>query len=69
LGSSRHPRYIFSGFQVAPWQVHLCCVRADNNDVKEFADGLYEKLLTEKIEVIYDDRIVSAGVMFPMKTH
>ena len=49
---------------IAPWQVHLCCVRADNGQVKEFADILYDQLQLENIEVIYDDRIVSAGVMF-----
>jgi len=49
---------------IAPWQVHLCCVRADNEEVKAFADELYDRLLSEGIEVIYDDRVVSAGVMF-----
>jgi len=49
---------------IAPWQVHLCCVRADNEEVKAFADGLYENLQAEQIEVLYDDRAVSAGVMF-----
>jgi len=49
---------------VAPWQVHLCCVRADDEWVKSFADKLYDQLQSENIEVIYDDRIVSAGVMF-----
>lgn len=49
---------------VAPWQVHLCAVRADNADVKEYADKLYEDLQSKGVEVIYDDRTVSAGVMF-----
>ncbi|MCL2427060.1 MAG: proline--tRNA ligase [Oscillospiraceae bacterium] len=49
---------------IAPWQVHLCCVRADNEQVKEFADTLYDQLQSENIEVIYDDRLVSAGIMF-----
>ena len=49
---------------IAPWQVHLCCVRADDEQVKTFADKLYEQLQSENIEVIYDDRVVSAGVMF-----
>ncbi|MDE5604726.1 MAG: proline--tRNA ligase [Eubacterium sp.] len=49
---------------VAPWQVHLCAVRADNADVKEYADKLYEDLQNKGVEVIYDDRTVSAGVMF-----
>lgn len=29
---------------IAPWQVHLCAVRADNEEVRKFADDLYEKL-------------------------
>ena len=49
---------------IAPWQVHLCCMRADDMEAKAFADNLYEELLFENIEVIYDDRTVSAGVMF-----
>ncbi|MBP3704901.1 MAG: proline--tRNA ligase, partial [Clostridia bacterium] len=49
---------------IAPWQVHLCAVRADDPQVREYADALYEKLLARGVEVIYDDRSVSAGVMF-----
>lgn len=49
---------------IAPWQVHLCAVRADNPEVKAYADKLYADLLASGVEVIYDDRNVSAGVMF-----
>lgn len=49
---------------IAPWQVHLCCVRPDNEEVKAFADKLYEDLQRQGVEVLYDDRKVSAGVMF-----
>ena len=49
---------------VAPWQVQLCAMRADDPEVKAFADKLYQELLNRGIEVIYDDRQVSAGVMF-----
>lgn len=49
---------------VAPWQIHLCAVRSDNNEVKAYADKLYEELQDKGLEVIYDDRNVSAGVMF-----
>ena len=49
---------------VAPWQVHLCAMRADDPEVKYFADKLYDNLQKKGIEVIYDDRQVSAGVMF-----
>lgn len=49
---------------VAPWQIHLCAVRADAPGVKACADALYGKLQSNGIEVIYDDRPVSAGIMF-----
>ena len=49
---------------IAPWQLHLCAVRADQSAVKEAAEALYSALLKNGIEVLYDDRIVSAGVMF-----
>ena len=49
---------------IAPWQVHLCCVRADDPNVKKIADDLYEQLQNAGIEVIYDDRLVRPGVMF-----
>lgn len=49
---------------IAPWQVHICAVRADNEEVKKCADSLYENLQKKGVEVIFDDRSVSAGVMF-----
>lgn len=49
---------------IAPWQVHLCAVRPDDERVKSVADKLYEDLQNAGIEVIYDDRNVRAGVMF-----
>lgn len=49
---------------IAPWQVHLCAVRPDDERVKTAADKLYEDLQNAGVEVIYDDRNVRAGVMF-----
>lgn len=49
---------------IAPYQVHLCAVRPDNEEVKTLADKLYEDLQAKGVEVIYDDRNVSAGIMF-----
>jgi len=49
---------------IAPWQVHLCAMRADDPLVKENADRLYQQLQKAGVEVIYDDRTVSAGFMF-----
>lgn len=49
---------------IAPWQVHLCCMRVDQELCKTTADQLYTDLLAAGIEVIYDDRDVRAGNMF-----
>ena len=49
---------------IAPWQVEVCALRVDNPQVREAADNLYKALTDAGIEVIYDDRPVSAGVLF-----
>lgn len=49
---------------IAPWQVHICAVRPDSEKVRETADQLYSDLQARGVEVLYDDRSVSAGVMF-----
>ncbi len=49
---------------IAPWEVHLCCVRVDDAECHAYADRLYEELKKRRIEVIYDDREVRAGAMF-----
>ncbi|MDR0897654.1 MAG: proline--tRNA ligase [Oscillospiraceae bacterium] len=49
---------------IAPWQVHLCSLRADNEEVAEASQRVYDALTRRGIEVIWDDRPVSAGVMF-----
>lgn len=62
---SRHDDYgPIWPMSIAPWQVHLCCIRPDDPETKKTADELYEKLQRLNIEVIYDDRSVSTGVMF-----
>lgn len=47
---------------VAPWHIYLCPIRIDDENVKKTTEKLYEKLLAENFEVIYDDRNVSAGI-------
>ena len=49
---------------IAPWQVEICALRIDDAEVKATADALYESLKKLGVEVIYDDRNISAGVMF-----
>lgn len=49
---------------IAPWQVHLCSMRADNEQVVAVSQRIYDELTDKGVEVIWDDRSVSAGVMF-----
>ena len=49
---------------IAPWQVHLCALRVDDEATRKFADNLYDELQKNGVEVIYDDRKARPGVMF-----
>lgn len=49
---------------IAPWHVHLCSMRADNPEVAEISQKIYDELTARGVEVLWDDRPVSAGVMF-----
>ena len=50
---------------IAPWEVHLCCIRPDDAETKRVADELYDSLKKAKVDVIYDDRDgIRAGQMF-----
>ena len=49
---------------VAPFQAHLLSVRCQASNVKRFADKIYDNLQKAGIEVLYDDREVSAGEKF-----
>lgn len=49
--------------EVAPFDVHLLLLPSENIEVKEKADRLYEKL-SERMEVLYDDRDTRAGEKF-----
>jgi len=50
---------------IAPWEVHICCIRPDDEEAKRIADELYDELKKNHIDVIYDDREgVRAGQMF-----
>ena len=44
---------------VAPYHVHIVAAEAD-----EMADGLYERLVSVGVEVLYDDRRESLGAKF-----
>ena len=50
---------------IAPWEVQVCLLRADDAETKKVADELYENLQKKQVEVIYDDREgVRPGAMF-----
>lgn len=63
---ARHDEYgpVFP-MTIAPWEVHICCIRPDDEETKKAADRLYEELAKQKVEVLYDDREgVRGGQMF-----
>ena len=49
---------------IAPWQVEVCALNPNKGDVQEKGDALYQQLQDAGVEVLYDDRTVSAGSMF-----
>lgn len=50
---------------IAPFQVHLLVLGNDKDEsIAKKADDLYESLKSESIEVLYDDRSISAGKKF-----
>ena len=49
---------------IAPWEIEICALRADQAHVKEEANKLYKSLMDEGYEALFDDRTVSAGFMF-----
>jgi prolyl-tRNA synthetase len=49
---------------IAPYQVYLCPLRLENQDVAEAAEKVYQDLRNQNIEVLYDDRYDSPGVKF-----
>ncbi len=49
---------------IAPWQVHLVCVNPKRDEQREVAEKLYQQFSDSGVEVLYDDRSVSAGIKF-----
>ncbi len=49
---------------IAPWQVQICCLRADDEETKAASDKLYDEMQADKLEVLYDDRNIRPGAMF-----
>lgn len=50
---------------IAPWEIEICCLRADDEETRKTADELYRKMSESGMDVIYDDREgVRPGAMF-----
>jgi prolyl-tRNA synthetase len=49
---------------VAPFLVHLVALGGQNPEVKKFAEKLYEQLERVELEVLFDDRDLTAGEQF-----
>jgi prolyl-tRNA synthetase len=46
---------------IAPWQVHLVSLGKEGEPEREAADRIYEELVGERLEVLYDDRDAGPG--------
>ncbi len=49
---------------IAPYQVYLCALGMDNPEVASTSERLYTELEGVGVEVLFDDRMESAGVKF-----
>jgi len=49
---------------VAPFKLHLVGLNNDDDEVKDFTDGIYLTLKEKGVEVLYDDRDLRAGEKF-----
>lgn len=49
---------------IAPWEVQICVLRADQEEPKRIGEELYLALEKAGVDTILDDRPVSAGVVF-----
>jgi len=49
---------------VAPYQVHLVALNTDDQEIVDWADGIYTTLRAAGVSVLYDDRDARAGEKF-----
>lgn len=50
--------------QIAPFSVHLVGLNLDDDEVRDYADGIYTALTRRGAEVLYDDRLARPGEKF-----
>lgn len=49
---------------IAPFALHLVALNTENDELREYADGVYSALVERGIAVLYDDRPLRAGEKF-----
>jgi len=49
---------------IAPFRVHLVSLAGNDEEVADFAEGIYDNLCERGVEVLYDDRDERAGAKF-----
>ena len=49
---------------IAPFQIHLIGLNLETEEVRAEAEKLYQQLLDEEIDVLFDDRDLRAGEKF-----
>ena len=49
---------------IAPWEVEICCLRPDQENISAIGNSLYRELSKAGVETVLDDRPISAGIMF-----
>jgi prolyl-tRNA synthetase len=49
---------------IAPYKLHLVSLNTDDNEICDWAEGIYSSLLKQGVEVLYDDRNLRAGEKF-----
>ena len=49
---------------VAPFKVHLVGLNSDDDEVRDYTDGIYLAMKEKGVEVLYDDRDARAGEKF-----
>lgn len=49
---------------IAPFQVHLVGLNLEDAEVRDYAEGIYNNLVTRGVEVLFDDRDLRPGEKF-----
>ncbi|MFA5878956.1 MAG: proline--tRNA ligase [Candidatus Margulisiibacteriota bacterium] len=64
IEQNRDQHGIIWPMSIAPYQIDLILVNSKDEDLKAIANQLYQKLIENNLEVIFDDRDESCGIKF-----